>query len=92
MGHEEANLVKENSDSKIKYTEDDIIKMLGFLIDNIFVVFFFGKGFPTDSRYSNGNQICPSSSHFSLLIWSRIYTVFVLNRKETVGILVQFHI
>ena len=30
--------VKEHSDSKSKYTEEDIIKMLEFLVDNIFVV------------------------------------------------------
>ena len=35
----------------------------------------------------------PSSSrHISLLIWSRIYTVFALNREETGGFSVQFHI
>ena len=57
--------------------------MLEFLVDNIFVV-FAKKGFPADSRYSNGNKLCPSSSrHISLLIWSRIYTVFALNREET---------
>ena len=31
--------VKEHSDSKNKYTEDDIINMPEFLVDNIFVVF-----------------------------------------------------
>ena len=31
--------VKEHSDSKSKYTEEDIIKMFEFLVDNIFVVF-----------------------------------------------------
>ena len=54
---------------------------------------FCGKGFPADSRYSNGNKLCPSSSrHISLLIWSRNYTVFALNREETVGVSVQFYI
>ena len=54
---------------------------------------FCGKGFPADSRYSNGNNLCPSSSrHISVLIWSRIHTIFALNREETVGVLVQFHI
>ena len=39
-------------------------------------VVFCGKGFPADSRYSNGNQLCPSSMrHISLFIWSRIYSV-----------------
>ena len=36
--------MKEHSDSKNKYTEEDIIKMLEFLVDNIFVV-FAGKVF-----------------------------------------------
>ena len=44
FGHEEAYFVKEHSDSQNKYSEDDIIKMLEFLVDNIFVV-FAGKVF-----------------------------------------------
>ena len=39
LGHEESYFVKEHSDSKQKYSENDIIKMLEFLVDNIFVVF-----------------------------------------------------
>ena len=39
LGHEETYFVKEHSDSKNKYSEDDIIKMLEFLVNNIFVVF-----------------------------------------------------
>ena len=39
LGREGPYFVKEHSDSKIKYTEDDIINMLDFLVDNIFVVF-----------------------------------------------------
>ena len=35
--------MKEHSDSKNKHSEADIIKVLEFLVDNIFVVFFFGK-------------------------------------------------
>ena len=38
MGHEEADFVKEHSDSKSKYPEGDIIKMLECLVGNIFVV------------------------------------------------------
>ena len=36
--------MKEHSNSKRKYTEEDIIKMLEFLVDNFFVV-FAGKVF-----------------------------------------------
>ena len=38
LGREGPYFVKEHSDSKNKYTEDDIINMLVFLFDNIFVV------------------------------------------------------
>ena len=38
-GLEETYFVKEFSDSKYKYSEDDIIKMFEFLVNNIFVVF-----------------------------------------------------
>ena len=44
LGREGPYFVKEHSDSKIKYTEDDIINMLEFLVDNIFAV-FWGKVF-----------------------------------------------
>ena len=44
-------------------SEDDIIKMLEFLVDNIFVD-FVGKVFYQISRYSNGNELCPSSSRY----------------------------
>ena len=61
------------SDSKNKYSEDDIIKMLEFLIDNIFVV-FAGKVFPADSRYSNGYKLCPSSRrHLPVFMQSGIH-------------------
>ena len=39
LGHEGPYFVKERSDSKKQYTEDDIVNMLEFLVDNIFVVF-----------------------------------------------------
>ena len=39
LGREDTYFVKEHSDSDKKYTEDDIVKMLEFLVDNIFVVF-----------------------------------------------------
>ena len=43
-GHEETYFVTEHSDSKNKYSEDYIIKMLEFLVVNIFV-FFAGRVF-----------------------------------------------
>ena len=39
LGREGPYFLKEHSDSKNGYTEEDIIKMLEFLVDNIFMVF-----------------------------------------------------
>ena len=52
-----------------------------------------GKGFPTDSRHSDGHKLCPSPSrHISVLVRSGIHTVFTLNWKEKISISVQIHI
>ena len=84
--------VKEHSDSKHKYTEDDIIRMLEFLVDNIFVV-FGGKVFQQIVGIPMGTNCAPSPSrHISVLIRSGIHTVFALNWKEKVSISVQLHI
>ena len=50
--------MREDSDSKSKNSEDDIIEMLEFLIDNIFVI--FRVRFSTYSRYSSRNKLHPS--------------------------------
>ena len=39
LGHDQTYFVKNYTYSKNKYTETDIVKMLEFLIDNIFVEF-----------------------------------------------------
>ena len=57
LGHEETYFVKEYSDSKNKYSEDDIIKMLEFLVDNIFVV-FAGKVFQQTVGIPMGTNNC----------------------------------
>ena len=50
--------VKEHSDSKSKYTEEYIIKMLEFLVDNIFVV-FAGKVFQQIIGIPMGTNCAP---------------------------------
>ena len=50
--------LKEHSDSKSKYTEEDIIKMLEFLVDNIFVV-FAGKVFQQILGIPMGTNCAP---------------------------------
>ena len=58
LGHEETYFVKEHSDSKNKYSEDDIIKMLEFLVDNIFGV-FAGKFFQQTVGIPMGTNCAP---------------------------------
>ena len=82
LGREGPYFVKEHSDLKNKYTEDDIINMLDFMVEQHFRG-LRGKGFPTDSRHSNGHKLCPSPSrHISVLMRNGIHTVFALNWKE----------
>ena len=50
--------MKEHSDAKNKYTEEDIIKMLEFLVDNIFVV-FAGKVFKQIVGIPMGTNCAP---------------------------------
>ena len=73
LGREGPFFVKEHSDSKNKYTEEDIIKlkMLEFLVDNILVV-FAGKFFQQIIGIPMGTN-CPSPSrHISILVRSGI--------------------
>ena len=58
LGHSDTYFVKENSDCDSKYTEDDIIRMLEFLIDNIFVV-FGGKVFQQIVGIPMGTNCAP---------------------------------
>ena len=65
LGHEGPYFVKEHSDSKNKYTEDDIINILEFLVDNIFVV-FVGKVFQQTVGISMGTNCAPLLADISL--------------------------
>ena len=91
LGREGPYFVSEHSDSKSKYTEEDIIRMLEFLVDNIFVV-FAGKVFQQIIGIPMGTNWCPSPSrHISVLVRSGIHTVLALTVGNG-GISVQFYI
>ena len=49
------------------YTEEQVISMLEFLIDNIFVS-FAGALFQQSRRHTNGYELCPSSSRFIFIL------------------------
>ena len=58
LGREGPYFVREHSDSKSKYTEEDIIRMLELLVDNIFVV-FAGKVFQQIVGIPMGTNCAP---------------------------------
>ena len=81
LGREGFYFVKEHSDSKNKYTEDDIINMLEFLVDNIFVV-FGGKVFQQIVGIPIGTNCAPLLADIFLYSYEAEFIVFALNWKE----------
>ena len=92
LGREGPYFVKEHSDLKNKYTEDDIVNMLEFLVDNIFVV-FGEKVFQQIVGIPMGTNCAPLlADHISVFLRSGIHTVFAFNWKEKISISVLLHI
>ena len=83
MGHEESYFVKEHSDSKHMYSEDDIIKMLEFLVDNIFVV-FAGKVFQQIVGIPIGTNCAPLLANILLYSYEAefIQSLLSTGRKQ----------
>ena len=71
-------MVKEHSDSKNKYTEDDIINMLEFLVDNIFVV-FGGKVFQQIVGIKMGTNCAPLLSDIFLYSYEAEFIQILLS-------------
>ena len=78
--------MKEHSDSKNKYSEDDIIKMLEFLVDNIFVV-FAGKVFQQTVNICMGTNIVPLLADIFLYSYVADFMQFLLStgKKQHLG-------
>ena len=57
LGRNTSYFVRNNSKSSSKYTEEDVYKILEFLIDNIFFQ-CGGRVFSTNGRHPNGNKLC----------------------------------
>ena len=92
LGHEETYFVKEHSDSINKYSEDDIIKMLEFLVDNIFVV-FAGKVFQQTVGIPMGTNCAPLLADIFLYSYEADFIQSLLSTgKETFSISVQSHL
>ena len=71
----------DNNSYKNKYTEDNIIKILEFLVDNIFVV-FAGKVFQQIVGIPMGTNNAPLLADIFLCSYEAECIVFVLNRKK----------
>ena len=82
LGHEETYFVKEHSDSKNKYSEDDIIKMLEF-----WLTIFSRKSLPADSWHSNGYELCPFLADIFLYSYA-----ILCSQRERNSISVQSHL
>ena len=86
LGHEETYFVRGHSDSKIKYSGDDIIKMLEFLVDNIFVI-FDGQVLQQTVGIPMGTNCAPLLADiFCVFIRRGFNSVLALNGKETANI------
>ena len=65
--------VKHETKDKKFYTVNEVISMLEFLIDQVFVE-FEGHIFSTNHRHPHGNKLCPSPYwSFPILLWARVY-------------------
>ena len=81
LGREGPFFVKEHSDSKNKYTEEDIIKMLEFLVDNIFVV-FAGKVFQQIVGIPMGTNCAPLLADIFLYSYEAEFIQSLLSAGE----------
>ena len=81
LGHEDTYFVKEHSDSKNKYSEDDIIKVLEFLVDNIFVV-FAGKVFQLTVGIPMGTNCAPLLADIFLYIHTKRISYSLCFQRE----------
>ena len=81
LGLEETCFVKEHSDSKNKYSEDDIITMLEFLVDNIFVV-FGGKVFQQTVGIPMGTNCAPLLADIFLYSYEADFIQSFFSQRE----------
>ena len=75
----------EYSYSRNKYSEDDIIKMLEFLVDNIFVV-FAGKVFQQTVGIQMGTNCAPLLVAFFLYSFEAVFiqTLLSTGKKQLI--------
>ena len=81
IGRDNAYFVRNHSESNNKYTEDDIITMLDFLIDNIFVQ-FGGRVFQKTIDTPIGSNCAPLLADLFLYSYEADFLEGLLKKKE----------
>ena len=81
LGRDKPYFVKNHSDSKKKYSEVDIIRMLEFLIDNIFVV-FGGRVFQQTVGIPMGTNCAPLLADLFLYSYEADFIQGLLKKNE----------
>ena len=79
IGHSSTYFVKYHTDSPNKYTEDDIVNMLNFLIDNIFVE-FAGQIFQQTVGIPMGTNCAPLLADLYLYSYEAAFIQDLMNR------------
>ena len=81
VGRENAYFVRNYTESSRKYTENDIVNMLDFLIDNIFVE-FGGRVFQQTIGIPMGTNCAPLLADLFLYSYEADFIQWLLQAKE----------
>jgi hypothetical protein len=81
LGRDRSYFVKYHSDSIKKFSESDIINVLEYLIDNIFVV-FAGRSSTTDSQHTMGTSCAPFLADLFLYSFEADFIQGLLKKNE----------
>ena len=81
LGRDKSYFVKDHSDSKQKFTEDEIISMLEFLIDNIFVM-FGGRVFQQTFGIPMGTNCAPLLADLFLYSYEAEFIQGLLKKND----------
>ena len=81
LGRDKSYFVKDHADSNKKFSETDIIKMLDFLIDNIFVT-FGGRVFQQTVGIPMGTNCAPLLADLFLYYYEAEFIQELLRKKD----------
>ena len=92
LGHKETFFVKKHFASRNKHSEDDNIKILEFLVDNMFGI-FSGKVFQQTSGIPMGTNFAPVIADIFLYSYEAEFMQSLLStgRKQYLGSISQVH-